>query len=124
SGTRSRPWDRTAGPGRRPPWPSAGDPTGPTRFSTCGHRLTGPRPRASLHKVPGVSLVDQLRLEHPIVQAGMGGGIAGGLLAGSVSAAGALGTVGILPPDSMRKELSHARELAEAKPLAANLLVP
>src|SRR5581483_8236754 len=44
--------------------------------------------------------------------------------AGSVSAAGALGTVGILPPDSMRKELSHARELAEAKPLAANLLVP
>jgi NAD(P)H-dependent flavin oxidoreductase YrpB (nitropropane dioxygenase family) len=30
-----------------------------------------------------VSLVDQLGLSHPIVQAGMGGGIAGGRLAGA-----------------------------------------
>lgn len=71
-----------------------------------------------------MSLVDELRLEHPIVQAGMGGGIAGGLLAGNVSAAGALGTVGIRPPDVMRRELARARELAPGKPLAANLLVP
>jgi NAD(P)H-dependent flavin oxidoreductase YrpB (nitropropane dioxygenase family) len=69
-------------------------------------------------------LVEELRLERPIVQAGMGGGIAGGELAGAVSAAGGLGTVGILPPQSMRRELRRARELAPGNALAANLLVP
>jgi nitronate monooxygenase len=69
-------------------------------------------------------LVEELRLEHPVVQAGMGGGIAGGELAGTVSAAGALGTVGILPPEVMTRELARARELAQDNPVAANLLVP
>jgi NAD(P)H-dependent flavin oxidoreductase YrpB (nitropropane dioxygenase family) len=71
-----------------------------------------------------VSFTDQLGLEHPIVQAGMGGGIATGELAGEVSAAGGLGTVGILPPPSMARELSAARERANDRPVAANLLVP
>jgi nitronate monooxygenase len=71
-----------------------------------------------------VSLLEQLALKHAIVQAGMGGGIATGQLAGAVSAAGALGTVGILPPQRLREELLHARELAPGRPIAANLLVP
>lgn len=71
-----------------------------------------------------MSLLERLRLEHPIVQAGMGGGIAGGELAGAVSAVGGLGTVGILPPRELRAGLERARELAGGAPVAANLLLP
>ena len=71
-----------------------------------------------------MSLREKLNLEHPVVQAGMGGGIADGLLAGTVSAAGGLGTVGILPPAQMRRELDRAREIADGRAVAANLLVP
>lgn len=71
-----------------------------------------------------MALLERLGLEHPVVQAGMGGGIAAGELAGAVSAAGGLGTVGILPPDELRAELGRARELATQRPVAANLLLP
>jgi NAD(P)H-dependent flavin oxidoreductase YrpB (nitropropane dioxygenase family) len=54
----------------------------------------------------------------------MGGGIASATLAGAVSAAGGLGTVGILPSVVLRTELRRARELADGAPVAANLLVP
>jgi hypothetical protein len=43
-------------------------------------------------------LLDRLGLDLPIVQAGMGGGLAGHELAGAVSAAGGLGTIGMLGP--------------------------
>lgn len=69
-------------------------------------------------------LLDRLSLEHPVVQAGMGGGIATGTLAGAVSAAGGLGTVGILPPAKLAGELRRARALAPGKPVAVNLLLP
>lgn len=69
-------------------------------------------------------LQDRLSLEHPVVQAGMGGGIATGTLAGAVSAAGGLGTVGILPPAKLAGELRRARALAPGKPVAVNLLLP
>jgi nitronate monooxygenase len=59
----------------------------------------------------------------PVVQAGMGGGIAGGRLAGAVSAAGGLGTVGHASPDRMQAELRLARTIT-AEPLAANVLLP
>lgn len=71
-----------------------------------------------------MDLLERLGVEHPVVQAGMGGGIAGADLAGAVSAAGGLGTVGILPPDRMREELRRARERADGRPVAANLLMP
>lgn len=72
-----------------------------------------------------MDLLDRLRLEHPVVQAGMGGGTAGAELAGAVSAAGGLGTVGIfLDPARMRDEVARAREIARGHPVAANLLVP
>lgn len=69
-----------------------------------------------------MDLTDRLELEHPVVQAGMGGGLAAGRLAGEVSAAGGLGTVGLLAPDLMRAELLAARERADGRPVAANLL--
>ena len=71
-----------------------------------------------------MDLRQRLGLEHPVIQAGMGGGLAAGELAGAVSAAGGLGTVGIMPPDDFLAQLRHAQELAPGKPVAANLLVP
>lgn len=66
----------------------------------------------------------QIGLELPVVQAGMGGGVAGGELAGTVSAAGALGTVGIMAPRAFAQALRRADERAAGRPVAANLLVP
>src|SRR3954468_782480 len=70
------------------------------------------------------SLLERLGVEHPIVQAGMGGGLAGHELAGAVSGAGGLGTIGILPADHLRQALAAARERAGGKPIAVNLLLP
>lgn len=71
-----------------------------------------------------MDFLDRLGLEIPVVQAGMGGGVAGGELAGAVSAAGALGTVGITAPRPFARALGEARRRAPGRPVAANLLVP
>ena len=71
-----------------------------------------------------MDLLDRLELEVPVVQAGMGGGIAGAQLAAAVSRAGGLGTVGISAPGPFAQELRRASELAEGRPVSANLLVP
>ena len=67
-------------------------------------------------------LLDTLGLDLPIVQAGMGGGLAGHELAGAVSAAGGLGTIGILAPPDLRREIAACRRLTD-RPVAVNLLV-
>ena len=64
-----------------------------------------------------------LDLERPVVQAGMGGGLAGAALAASVSGAGGLGTIGFTAPDELAAEIAAARERTDG-PLAANLLLP
>jgi NAD(P)H-dependent flavin oxidoreductase YrpB (nitropropane dioxygenase family) len=64
------------------------------------------------------------RIACPVVQAGMGGGVAGGRLAGAVSAAGGLGTVGMVAPRPFAAALAEARRMAGGRPVAANLLVP
>jgi nitronate monooxygenase len=71
-----------------------------------------------------MDLGERLGLEHPVVQAGMGGGISTAALAGAVSAAGGLGTVGHLRPSELREEVQIAREIGRGAPVAANLLVP
>jgi nitronate monooxygenase len=72
-----------------------------------------------------MDLLDRLGLQHPVVQAGMGGGTSGAELAGAVSAAGGLGTVGImLDPQEMHDEIVRARALAPGRPIAVNLLMP
>lgn len=63
-------------------------------------------------------------MDHPVVSAGMGGGAAGGELAGAVPAAGGLGIVGAswLDADAMRAEVERARQLTSA-PIGINLLL-
>lgn len=68
-------------------------------------------------------LLTRLGIERPVLQAGMGGGLATSALAGAVSDAGGLGTIGILPPDALRAEIAAAR-IQTSKPLAVNLIVP
>jgi nitronate monooxygenase len=69
------------------------------------------------------ALLERLGVELPLVQAGMGGGIARHELAAAVSEAGGLGTIGILSPEALRAELAAARERT-ARPVAVNLLLP
>jgi len=72
-----------------------------------------------------IDLLDRLAIEHPVVQAGLGGGLSRAELAAAVSRAGGLGTVGILvEPAAFRVEIRRARELAAGKPVSANLLFP
>lgn len=68
-------------------------------------------------------LLERLGVELPVVQAGMGGGLARHELAAAVSVAGGLGTIGFLAPDGLRREIAAARRLTE-RPLAVNLLLP
>lgn len=68
-------------------------------------------------------LLERLGVELPVVQAGMGGGLANAELAAAVSGAGGLGTVGFLDPDGLERELRAARERTTA-PVAVNLLLP
>lgn len=63
-------------------------------------------------------------LEYPVVQAGLGGGVAGPELAGAVSAAGGLGTVATFTPSALVTSLRDARRRAPGRPVAANLLTP
>jgi nitronate monooxygenase len=67
----------------------------------------------------GVDLLTRLRLERPVVQAGLGGGLAGAPLAAAVSAAGGLGTVGSVPdPRAFAAELRRARATVPPRPAA------
>lgn len=68
-------------------------------------------------------LLERIGVELPIFQAGMGGGTAAHELAAAVSEAGGLGTIGILDPATLRKEVGAARRLT-GKPIAVNLLLP
>lgn len=69
------------------------------------------------------ALLKLLGIELPVLQAGMGGGLAGADLAAAVSEAGGLGTIGILPAPRLGREMARARERT-GKPIAVNLLLP
>jgi NAD(P)H-dependent flavin oxidoreductase YrpB (nitropropane dioxygenase family) len=69
-------------------------------------------------------LQQRLGLDVPVVQAGLGGGLARSELAAAVSAAGGLGTIGILPAPLLAAELRTATERAAGRPVAVNLLMP
>jgi nitronate monooxygenase len=64
-------------------------------------------------------------LEHPIVQAPMGGGVSTPALAAAVSEAGGLGflAAGYVTPDALRAEVASLRELT-ARPFGVNLFAP
>lgn len=69
------------------------------------------------------SFLDRLRLERPVIQAGMGGGLSRHELAVAVSSAGGLGTIGFLSPEQLEAEVAAARRQTD-RPLAVNLLLP
>jgi nitronate monooxygenase len=64
-------------------------------------------------------------LEHPIVQAPMGGGVSTPALAAAVSEAGGLGflAAGYLAPAAVRRDVAALRELTQ-RPFGVNLFVP
>jgi nitronate monooxygenase len=70
-----------------------------------------------------VSLRERLGLEHPIVGAGLGGGLSRARLTAAIAEAGGLGQLGIMPPPALRSELAAHRERS-ARPVAVNLLLP
>ena len=71
-----------------------------------------------------MDITDRLRLDFPIAQAGMGGGLAGAPLAAAVAKAGGLGTIGITTPGRLRTSIGLVREQAPGRAVAVNLLMP
>jgi NAD(P)H-dependent flavin oxidoreductase YrpB (nitropropane dioxygenase family) len=71
-----------------------------------------------------MDIADRLRLDVPVGQAGMGGGLAGSSLAAAVAKAGALGTIGIATPRQLRISINQVREHAPGRAIAVNLLMP
>ncbi|WP_249869406.1 NAD(P)H-dependent flavin oxidoreductase [Oceanobacillus saliphilus] len=67
-------------------------------------------------------LLEKLKIEIPIIQAGMAGGITSPELVAAVSNAGALGTIGAgyMSPTSLKKSIHTVKELT-SKPFAVNL---
>jgi NAD(P)H-dependent flavin oxidoreductase YrpB (nitropropane dioxygenase family) len=67
---------------------------------------------------------DLLGIDHPVVSAGMGAGMADGELAGRVSEAGGLGVIGAswLPAERVHALAERAREIT-SKPIGINLLL-
>jgi nitronate monooxygenase len=70
-----------------------------------------------------VTTIGGVSFELPIVQAGMASGLAQHELAAAVTAAGGLGTVGLMSPDAFRDQIRKARE-GTPGPVAANVLLP
>ena len=70
------------------------------------------------------TFTELLGIDHPVVSAGMGGGMSDGELAGRVSEAGGLGVVGAswLPAEGVRAMVGRAREIT-SKPIGVNLLL-
>ena len=73
--------------------------------------------------VQRVTTIGRIQFELPVVQAGMGGGLSQHQLAAAVTAAGGLGTIGIMTPNAVEWGIRHAREFASG-PIAANILLP
>jgi nitronate monooxygenase len=71
-----------------------------------------------------MGLADRPRLDVPVAQTGMGGGLAGASLAAAVAKAGGLGTIGIVTPRQLRTSIDQVREQAPGRAVAVNLLMP
>jgi NAD(P)H-dependent flavin oxidoreductase YrpB (nitropropane dioxygenase family) len=69
-----------------------------------------------------VAILERIGVEKPIIQAGMGGGIARHALAAAVSEAGGLGTIAVQGAPAIERELAAARRLTD-RPIAVNLIL-
>jgi len=70
-----------------------------------------------------VDLLDRLKLDHPIAQAGMGN-MAPPALAAAVARAGGLGTIGMCAPAKLAAAIDRVRQEAPGRSVAVNLLMP
>lgn len=71
-----------------------------------------------------VDVLDRLKMDVPVVQAGMGGGLAGTSLATAVAQAGGLGTLGWVAADWLRESIRQMRDSVGDRAVAVNLLMP
>ncbi len=71
-----------------------------------------------------MDLRDRLSIDHAVLQAGMGGDVAGPELATAVSRAGGLGTVGFAAPEHFERNVARTKSELQGTPFAANLLMP
>jgi NAD(P)H-dependent flavin oxidoreductase YrpB (nitropropane dioxygenase family) len=69
-----------------------------------------------------MAILERMGVQKPIIQAGMGGGIARHALAAAVSEAGGLGTIAVQGADAIERELAAARQLT-GRPIAVNLIL-
>src|SRR5687767_2331166 len=70
-----------------------------------------------------MSLIERLGIEHPVIGAGLGGGISRARLTVAIAEAGGIGQLGIMPPPVLRAELGAHRERSDL-PVAVNMLLP
>lgn len=70
-----------------------------------------------------MSVLERLGLAVPVIGAGLGGGLSTSALTIALGRAGALGQIGILPPERLRAELD-AHHAADGGPVAVNVLLP
>ena len=70
-----------------------------------------------------MSLRERLGIEHPIVAAGLGGGLSRARLTVAIGDAGGIGQLGLMPARMLSAELAAHREQTAA-PVAVNLLLP
>jgi len=69
-----------------------------------------------------MSILERIGVERPVVQAGMGGGVARHELAVAVSEAGGLGTIAVQGAAAIERELALARSLTD-RPIAVNVIL-
>lgn len=70
-----------------------------------------------------MDLLDRLRLDYPIAQAGMGN-MSPPALAAAVAYAGGLGTIGMCAPAKLTAAIDRVRQGAPGRSVAVNLLMP
>ncbi|HXG66214.1 MAG TPA: nitronate monooxygenase, partial [Blastocatellia bacterium] len=95
---------------------------------TLGCMPGGVNLREGIADSPGeefrTALCDLLGIRYPILQAGMGSGVASPALVAAVSNAGGLGilTGTLVPPDELRQQIRQIRKLTD-KPFGVNLIL-
>lgn len=70
-----------------------------------------------------MDIADRLRLDVPIGQAGVGGGLADASLTAAVAKAGGLRTLGLVMPHRLRMSIDQVRERVPGRAVAVNLLM-
>src|SRR5437899_135883 len=94
-----------------------------TSSSTSVKPRSSPSRRRTWAIIRRMAAIGRVEIEHAVVQAGMGGGLSRHELAAAVSAAGGLGTIGMMAGPAVERELFFARERT-SNPIAVNLLLP